>query len=210
MKNLFLVIILVIIGKVSTADNCNIQFSFTGKSNTWKPVDYTLSNGIIYLDIDASFDSLNFKILKNESCASSFGISSCIMNDQPQSELMNGNEIKTSATGGLYKILILGPNTSDWYKIFVRINKSTSVKNTFQNTHFNIFPNPATNNVNIENTTKVQMVKIFDITGALVVTMNNYFKRDNLDIDISNLPAGQYFITFYNDQEKVTKKLMKQ
>lgn len=210
MKNLFWVIIMVIIGKVSVADNCNIQFSILGKNNTWKSIDYTLVNGVIYLDVDASFDSLNFKVLKNESCTNLYGISSCIMNDQPQNEVLNGNEIKTAATGGLYKILILGPNSSDWYKIFVRINKSTSVKNTFQNANFNIYPNPATNNITIENTNKVQVVKIFDITGALVITLDNHFRKDNLDIDISKLAAGQYFITFYNEIDKVTKKLVKQ
>jgi hypothetical protein len=121
----------------------------------------------------------------------------------------DGGVIKSSSVGGLYKILIVTPGSSEWFKLFVKVNNPTSVKNEFLDANLFIYPNPAKENFFIENTNKVEQIKVLDILGSEVLVINNTFRKDVLEIDISMLPVGQYFVVFINDNQKLTKKLLK-
>ncbi len=209
MKNLFLALVFVTIGKVSIATDCNFQLGFAGKNNTWKTLSYTVSNGVIYVDVDSEMDSISFQVLKNSGCTNTYEINSHLFNEEALAVNKKGSEIKTTSSGGLHKILIVGPNNSDWYKIFIRVTKPTNVSNLLSNSNLSIYPNPATSNFFVENAAQVETVKIHDITGAVVLVVENTFRKDVLDIDIAKLPAGQYFIAFHNDKTKVTKKIVK-
>lgn len=209
MKNLFLALVFVTIGKVLFATDCSVQLSFAGKNNTWKTLNYSIANGVIYVDVDNEMDSISFQVLKNSGCTNTYEINSYLFNEELITVNKKGGEIKTTSSGGLHKILIVGPNNSDWYKIFVRLTKPTNVSNLINSNSLSIYPNPATNNFFVENAAQVETVKIHDITGAVVLIVENTFRKDILDIDIAKLPAGQYFIAFINDKTKVTKKIVK-
>lgn len=209
MKNLFLALVFVSIGKVLFATDCNVQLSFAGKHNTWKTLNHTVANGVIYIDVDSEMDSISIQVLKNSGCTNTYEINSYLFNEELVTVNKKGSEIKTSSSGGLHKILIIGPTNSDWYKIFVRVTKPTNVSNLINSNSLSFYPNPATNNFFVENAAQVETVKIHDITGAVVLTVENTFRKDILEIDIAKLPAGQYFIAFHNDKTKVTKKIVK-
>jgi hypothetical protein len=207
MKKLLIILIFILIGKFSIAENCKVEFNFLLKNKTWKPTTSSIVNGIIYIDVESENDSLIIQLNKEINCNNT--LSNVYLDETKVPVSPKGNEIKTTSNGGLYKIEIIGPGSSEWFKIFVRVTKPTAVKNANLLTAIQIYPNPATANFFVENAAQVELIKIYDITGAVVLVIDNTFKKDVLDIDIAKLPAGQYFIAFQNDKTKITKKLVK-
>lgn len=207
MKKLLILLSFFLFGKLSIADNCKVEFSFFVKTNHTKQLNTTITNGVIYVDVENENDSLVIQLNKSLNCSNTIG--SFLIDETKTMVTPKGNEIKTSSNGGLYKIEIVGPGTSEWYKIFVRVTKPTSVKNTVSLSNIVIYPNPATNSFFVENASNVETLKIYDITGTLVLLIENTFNKDLLEIDITKLPVGQYFIAFHNDKIKVTKKIVK-
>ncbi len=209
MKNLFLLLIFVFSGKLLLASNCDAQFLFSVKNNSWKAVNSTISNGIIYIEVNSESDSLSFQLLKNNDCTTIKKISEIYFDDELINLPKDGGIIKSGSVGGLYKILIVTPGSSEWFKLFVKVNNPTAIKNVFSNANLFLYPNPAKENFFVENTNQVAQIKVIDIMGSEILTIDNTFRKDVLDIDISKLPAGQYFVTFINDKQKLTKKLVK-
>lgn len=209
MKNLFLALIFVFSGKLLLASNCDAQFLFSVKNNSWKAVNSTVSNGIIYVEVNSESDSFSFQLLKNNDCTTIKKISEIYFDDELLNLPKDGGIIKSGSVGGLYKILIVTPGSSEWFKLFVKVNNPTAIKNVFSNANLFLYPNPAKENFFVENTNQVAQIKVIDIMGSEILTIENTFRKDVLDIDISKLPAGQYFVTFINDKQKLTKKLVK-
>jgi hypothetical protein len=121
----------------------------------------------------------------------------------------DGGIIKSGSVGGLYKILIITPGSSEWFKLFVKVTNPTAVKNEFLTANLFLYPNPVKENFFVENSKQVAQIKVIDIMGSEVLSIDNTFRKDVLEIDISKLPAGQYFVTFINNNQKLTKKLVK-
>lgn len=209
MKNLFFALIFVFSGKLLLASNCDAQLVFSVKNNSWKAVNSTISNGIIYIEVNSETDSFSFHLLKNNNCITIKKISDVYLNDEIINLPNEGGIIKFGSVGGLYKILIVTPGSSEWFKLFVKVNNPTAVKNVFSNANLFLYPNPAKDNFFVENTNQVEQIKVIDIMGSEVLTIDNAFRKDVLDIDISKLPAGQYFVIFINEKQKLTKKLVK-
>jgi len=71
---------------------------------------------------------------------------------------------------------------------------------------FSLYPNPASNYVNIKGSIiDLKKIDIFNINGQLVKTVTS-----NLDqIDISNLESAVYFVKLYSDTSSKTMKLVK-
>ncbi|WGF93440.1 T9SS type A sorting domain-containing protein [Aequorivita marisscotiae] len=68
---------------------------------------------------------------------------------------------------------------------------------------FNLYPNPAKNSINIQATEAPELVQIYSIQGILVK------ETSELNIDVSNLAPGLYFIKVYSRGNSITKKFMK-
>jgi len=87
----------------------------------------------------------------------------------------------------------------------------------FQTDSFIIYPNPASNELHVTSyTLHVTDIEVFDVYGR---TQNVKFpsnklegwqpKADGVVIDISNLPAGVYFVKIYTKENQITiKKLI--
>ncbi|WP_347925295.1 endonuclease [Pontimicrobium sp. SW4] len=70
-----------------------------------------------------------------------------------------------------------------------------------------IFPNPVKDNTIYFSTDKTLDIKIYDVLGKLVVSkaiMNNNY------IDISNISKGVYLVRISNNNQSITKKLIRQ
>jgi arabinogalactan endo-1,4-beta-galactosidase len=77
------------------------------------------------------------------------------------------------------------------------------IKNTSED--FNIYPNPSKNSITIKaSKSTVNSIKIFGISGNLLIEKSTNYK--NLEVDVSKLKAGVYFIQINN---KVVKKIAK-
>ncbi len=68
-----------------------------------------------------------------------------------------------------------------------------------------IYPNPASEFLNIRTDDKIKSVKIYDTAGNLVKTENDHLSI----INIASLPKGNYMVTIETDKGSETKKIIK-
>ena len=79
---------------------------------------------------------------------------------------------------------------------------------------FNVYPNPASNVVNVKfsGVLVVSDVHFYDVTGKLIqrtkISNENISTSSTIQIDISALQTGVYFVKFIGELEDVTKKLI--
>lgn len=72
-------------------------------------------------------------------------------------------------------------------------------------TELKIYPNPASEIINIENIEYYSKIEIYDIQGQLLISIDN----PNNPININNLKIGSYFIRTYSNQDMGTGKFIK-
>ena len=73
-------------------------------------------------------------------------------------------------------------------------------------TKVKVFPNPFSNNLQIESEVPLQKMALFDVLGKEIFNQN--FVNQ---IDTSNLPKGMYFLKLYTfEGESVVKKVVKE
>ena len=91
------------------------------------------------------------------------------------------------------------------YKITIKDQLNCIVNQTFivQNTSntlelpkqkIALYPNPSSSYINILAENAIQSLKVFDYKGLLMLKLNTNNKSELLDINISDLPAGLYYI----------------
>lgn len=108
-------------------------------------------------------------------------------------------------SGTIDEILNINPNQS----LLVEEGSSPNLKSeTFVNAEFNIYPNPATDILNIafKNTIEIKSAQIFDITGRLLSDAQFI----NNTIDIKSLDKGTYILVIKNSKgNQFSKKFLK-
>lgn len=124
------------------------------------------------------------------------------------------NPIHTYATDGTYSVslTITGECGTDTTMIDVDISTVGIDETTTENT-FNMYPNPATNNLNIdvqitENSDAI--LHISDITGRIIVSENfNAIRtgKTTLPVNLSELNSGTYFVVLNINKQVFTQKL---
>jgi hypothetical protein len=75
-----------------------------------------------------------------------------------------------------------------------------------------LFPNPATSEIRIENQdSRIEAVEIYDVVGGKVFSEKQESRtRNQVNIDVSFLAAGIYFVRVRVENGSVTRKLIKQ
>src|SRR5690606_23589009 len=75
---------------------------------------------------------------------------------------------------------------------------------------FNLYPNPATNVVNITNNENmfVKEVTVYDTTGKLISTQN-YNNETEIQLNVENLASGTYLLHLQTAQGIAVKKMVK-
>src|SRR5690554_2608242 len=83
------------------------------------------------------------------------------------------------------------------------LTKSSS-HNNFSHIEFNIYPNPATDilNIGLENDLVLEKVMIYNNLGQVVKTSKDVV------VNVENLSSGVYFVEVITDQGKATKKVV--
>lgn len=91
--------------------------------------------------------------------------------------------------------------------IFFKFNGTLSVENSeLTETLVNIYPNPATSNINIKASSAITQLEMYNILGKKVLSKKN--DTQNLSIDVSNFAKGMYLIKAKTDDYLVTKKII--
>jgi len=75
-------------------------------------------------------------------------------------------------------------------------------------TEFKVFPNPASDQLNIETESVIESLEIYNMLGRRVTTLTT--SSSNTQIDISTLEAGSYFIEFNTNEGRGVSKFVKQ
>jgi len=68
-----------------------------------------------------------------------------------------------------------------------------------------IYPNPVNSNLKIENMNEVTDINIYNVTGQVVRTIPS--ATGSIDVDMSNLSNGLYFIKMQNGKNVRTEKI---
>jgi hypothetical protein len=84
-------------------------------------------------------------------------------------------------------------------------NLTTSVEN-LRTMDIEIYPNPASEVLNIRSTEPFSEIRIMNLTGKMVMQRN--INSTNERIDISGFVPGIYFVNVRNEQEDSTSKII--
>lgn len=98
--------------------------------------------------------------------------------------------------------------------IKLEIGNFTAINNYVENKpDINIYPNPATNEININlnnNSSKDIIIDIYEPFGRLVQRENYYSQNDEIKLNISSLQKGFYLMAINIDNKVITKKFIKE
>lgn len=77
--------------------------------------------------------------------------------------------------------------------------------------NFRIYPNPANTTINIDvmSDVAINSINIYNTLGQLLRSSTGTAADKNINIDISSLQSGQYFISIITDKGKATQKFIK-
>ena len=81
----------------------------------------------------------------------------------------------------------------------------------FNSIQFSMYPNPANEIVNVEFNTNVSNninIHIFDLQGKLVLNSNSESESNGIQLNISNLSKGMYFVELIGSDFKIIEKLI--
>ena len=93
----------------------------------------------------------------------------------------------------------------EWMTGFT-VNSTASISEVTQKS-ITVFPNPATNQLTIEESSQLNKVVVMDVTGKNVISLSNLTSNK---IDVSALPKGMYVIQITTDSYTGTTKFIKQ
>ncbi|WP_345093738.1 T9SS type A sorting domain-containing protein [Flavobacterium chungnamense] len=85
---------------------------------------------------------------------------------------------------------------------------TTLGKEDFSLNATSIFPNPSSGEFSIKTKTNLSKVNVYSQTGALVKTIDVTDESNEVEIKVSGLQSGVYFLELQNDSEKSWKKVI--
>ena len=92
-----------------------------------------------------------------------------------------------------------------WHFVFNKEADQGSVK-TIDRNLFNVYPNPATNEINVTSDEPLTNVTILDITGKIVYTSSEI--TSNQTVNVSSLNRGIYMVQVMTDNKTSVKRLI--
>lgn len=107
-------------------------------------------------------------------------------NNVPEQRIYEAELNSTTLTAGI------DYGNGYWNFEFVKIQGQNSIKNKYED-KINIYPNPATNNLNVVCNKPIKSVQIIDVTGRILIYKDN-INTPYSTISISQLTTGAYFI----------------
>lgn len=116
--------------------------------------------------------------------------------------------------GSEYYELLDENNVSIKYGRDFGSEESTSIKNEYlgisnsSNINFLIYPNPASDFINLKSDSGIDGYLIYDIKGSLILKSTNNYSKD-LSISLKNIYSGIYFIEIKSGTYKETVKFIK-
>jgi photosystem II stability/assembly factor-like uncharacterized protein len=93
----------------------------------------------------------------------------------------------------------------------LKYNPNLAIKSEAAAADFALYPNPANDHVSLEfkNDFAVDSITIYNAWGQLVQTVPNKNVEQRIDLNITSLQTGTYFVEIDSDKVKTTKKFVK-
>jgi hypothetical protein len=85
------------------------------------------------------------------------------------------------------------------------------IQNQYEQFTFDLYPNPATEIVNIKLNAFLPnaIISVYDMNGDLVINKNAALNNNMAyHLNIQNLPAGNYFVKIKDGQKEFTQKMI--
>jgi hypothetical protein len=109
-------------------------------------------------------------------------------------------------------VMFLDQGVVNWDTYFLDdFNLSSAplaVNNILDNDNITIYPQPATNTLNVEikrNNKEINKLQLFDIKGCLLLSKS--INQDNISLDVSGFDSGIYFVKIQSDKTVFTQKI---
>ena len=113
----------------------------------------------------------------------------------------------TPTTNGEYAVILSGNACADTSSCHIILG--VSIDELADKLNIEVFPNPTTGIVHIQNTNrKTLTLEVLDITGRQVFTTK--LNESDTEINLSNFAGGIYLFKFYNEKEVYYLKLIKE
>ena len=102
---------------------------------------------------------------------------------------------------------LFNPNINESITIVEGITLST---NETSESKFKVYPNPTSGNITIEGLQSSANVnyELYDITGKIVQT-KTLLSSTNMNVNISHLQSGIYFLNLYENNKRYVHKVVK-
>jgi len=117
------------------------------------------------------------------------------------------NDLTPATTYYAYVRTLCGPVWSDWVVTEFTTDALNGITKTAFN-NFKAYPNPVTNNLTLDNTTTIDKIELYNLTGQLVIKQN--IGTTTADINLENLSAGVYLLTAYAGDSSKKVRIVKQ
>ncbi len=98
----------------------------------------------------------------------------------------------------------------DWWVIKFCIDTLTSSIETEKENSFTLSPNPTTNTLTIQTNATGNLTYQVLATDGRTLIQNKTTNQPNIEIDVSTLPAGLYFLQLQDNRNRWVKKFIKQ
>ncbi len=116
--------------------------------------------------------------------------------------------VNLSAFTGLAQAAITSNlNNTVWYDNFYLYKGTALGTANFEKSNISVYPNPATNTLNIDANNTIDKVAIYNVLGQEVIEKSP--KAKNTTIDISNLQIGTYIVKTTSEGKTETTKVLK-
>jgi len=117
----------------------------------------------------------------------------------------------TVAQAGIYRATYTNASGCESYMNFqITVDGVSALGDVTENSTFQLYPNPATENVTIKALPGNTQISIVDLSGRVLYKQKSSADGGDVNIYISELKAGIYFVKTGNDQHNKTVKLLKQ
>jgi hypothetical protein len=198
---------MLMIGQVDVTLNVNMNYQI--ELGNFDPANSAL-------DVAGSFEGWTGTPMSDPDGDNIFTVTIPDLNPQDVIEFkfrMNGawDGTEEFADGGpnrSYTVLESGNDTTYWYNDEMP-NSIAEVNADFS---FELFPNPAKNIVNVmtESDFNVKRVEVINVCGVTVLSNNfeNYSNAKTVEMNVSDLTEGIYFIRISDNTRSATKRLI--
>lgn len=130
-----------------------------------------------------------------------------VSNSECTSFVSDGYLVSGTDNGTAYANRVWSPADGDTSITFDDCTVITTFSNDIDSIAFSLYPNPASDFINISTIEVVNKVRVFDMTGRLVKDFSP--NKSNLSLDISDLNKGVYLVQINSGNKQGVAKIIK-